>query len=147
MMSSITFARPLHAQAHGIGNHPREPRLTPERGAADQLLDCRRQFRHRADDRVGSGRGEPLGQIVACMARARESDHGHVGRPRGFDAEDGILDDDAARGRLAERPRCQQKEIRRWLAVRDLAALKTSFPNSEDRPVTSSESMQAVGRG
>jgi hypothetical protein len=70
--------------------------LSIELSACDQLLDCCRQICHGIDDNVGSRVGKALGEFPVCVAGARETDRGHAGCPGGFDAEDGILNHDAA---------------------------------------------------
>jgi hypothetical protein len=81
------------------------------------LLDGCRQICHGIDDKVGSRVGKALGEFPVCVARARETDRGHAGCPSGFDAEDGILNDDAARRLRAEAPRRQKEKVRGGLAI------------------------------
>jgi len=99
------------------------------------------------DDRFGSRGGETFGQILVGVTAAGESDNGHAGCPGGFDAEDGILDHDAACRLHPETLRRQKKEIRRGLSVGDLDRAEDVVPEQRGQAGDLQRKHQAVGGG
>jgi hypothetical protein len=117
------------------------PNLPPP----DQSLDRRWQLRHRADDGVGSGGGKTSGQLVAGVAGARESYRGHTGSPSGFDAQDGVFDDDAIRWIGTEAARSQKEEIRSGLAVCHLRGAEDIVPEHRREPAHLERERETIG--
>ena len=103
------------------------------------------QVRHRGCDARRAGVEQRLRLIEhPIMASRRKRDGCHAGGPRGGDARDAVLDDDAAAGSRAMRGGGEKEEIRRRLAPLDHRRADDAAVEEIEQPCLAQDDVDAL---